>query len=320
MYSRVFVAGTFDNLHDGHEMLLARAFEAGEHVIIGLTPDVFVKTYKKDFALIKPYADREKELRLWLTDHGYSTRVTIISIENAYEPAASMPDVEVIVVTPDNKARGEEINEIRKSRGLVPFALLVVPLVPAEDQKPISSSRVRAGEIDRTGRLIMPDNLRPELGLPLGTILTGDEIGSSIEKNRSNVIITVGDQTAKTMLTAGIIPNLTIVDFRVERKPFPDNDEKFSELNLFKIDMHSGPGFIASQAVETIQKWAHHPAEKMILAITGEEDLLTLPAVAYGPVGAVLYYGQPGKGMVEVTMRPDKQQEAIALLDRFSVK
>lgn len=317
MYSHVFVAGTFDQLHAGHHALLDAAIGAGEHVTIGLTSDAFVKKYKT--ASIQPFDLRKKNLEAWLEKTGFIEKCTVIPIDDPYEPAASDPKGEVLVVTEDNKARGEEINEKRKSRGLPPFAFLVLPLVPAEDTKPISSTRVRAGEITTTGKLIMPDALRPELGAPLGDLLTGDAIGTSIEKNRNGVIITVGDMTAKTLLTAGIVPNFIIVDFQVERKPYPDNDEKLKKLNLFTINVRSGPGFISNQAIETIQKWANHPAEKMILAITGEEDLLTLPVVAYGPAGAVVYYGQPNEGMVEVVISDEKKTKASEFLRRFDL-
>jgi len=73
-------------------------------------------------------------------------------------------------------------------------------------------------------------------------------------------------------------------------------------------------------AIEVMKKWASHPEEKLVLAISGEEDLLALPAIAYAPVGAVVYYGQPGKGVVEVVITAEKRNQAIALLTKFSVK
>jgi uncharacterized protein (UPF0218 family) len=226
----------------------------------------------------------------------------------------------VLVVTPDNKSRGEEINSIRKEKGMTPLGLLVVPLVPAEDSNPISSTRVREGDIDKNGRLILPDALRPELGKPIGNVLIGDAIGSSIESHRNGIIITVGDITTKTFLTAGVTPSLSIVDFQVERKPYPELDGRFAGLNIFRITVPSGPGFIAKEAISVIQKWSLHPEEKIALAVTGEEDLLALPAIAFGPPGAVIYYGQPGQGLVEVLVTQEKKNEAIALLDKFSVK
>lgn len=317
MYHRVLVAGTFDRIHAGHEAILTAACEAGEHVTIGLTSDLFVAKFKKA-QTIAPFPDRKAGLEQWLDGHGYGARALIMSIDDPYEPAASLTDLNALVVTPDNKSRGIEVNNIRKGKGLAPLVLLVVPLVSAVDLRPVSSTRVRAGEIDKTGRLILPDNLRPELGKPAGDVLIGDHIGSSIEAHRGDVIVTVGDITTKTFLTAGVMPSLSIVDFQVERKPYPELDGRFATLGIFRIHVPSGPGFIAKEAIEVIKKWSTHPEEKIALTVTGEEDLLALPAIAYGPIGAIVYYGQPGQGLVEVVINQEKKNQAIALLGRFT--
>jgi uncharacterized protein (UPF0218 family) len=120
------------------------------------------------------------------------------------------------------------------------------------------------------------------------------------------------------LLTAGVTPSLSIVDFQVERKPYPELDGRFAAMNIFRVQVPSGPGFIAKEAVEVIQKWTMHPEEKMVLTVSGEEDLLALPAIAYGPIGAVVYYGQPNKGLVEVVINQEKKNQAIALLGKFT--
>ncbi len=165
MYHHVFVAGTFDpsaglraGLHDGHELLLTRAFETGEKVTIGLTSDEFVAKFKilNSTFNIQPYESRKQHLLHWIKEKGYFDRATLIPIDDPYEPAASMPDLEVLVVTPENKVRGEEINEKRKNKGLVPLALLVVPLVAAQDLRPSSSTRVRMASCEPRKRSSNP--------------------------------------------------------------------------------------------------------------------------------------------------------------------
>lgn len=314
--NRVFVAGTFDHLHAGHDTLLTAAFGQGKPVIIGITSDAFVKQYKAGFRGINPLEKRKKELEGWLQSKQYTA--DIIPIDDPYEPAASMGDLDTLVVTPDKKQRGEEINQRRKEKGLIPLALLVVSKVQAEDQKSISSTRIRSGEIDTNGRLTLPDNMRPELAKPLGDVRIGDAIGSSIETHRGDIIITVGDITTKLLLTTGVVPALSIVDFLVRRMPYPELDQRLKTLNIYRIHISSGPGFIAEEGIEIIKKWSVHPQEKLALVVTGEEDLLALPAIAYAPVGAVIYYGQPEKGVVEVIVSPEKKKEAIALLERFT--
>lgn len=313
MYSHVFVAGTFDHLHKGHDAMLTRAFAEGDRVTIGLTSDEFVSKFRSDQQIL-PFAQRKQGVLDWLTEHGEENRCELIAIHDPYEPAASMDSLDGLMVTQDNRVRGEEVNNKRRDKGLPELALIEVPLVAGENQKPISATQIRSGEIDEQGRLTMPDNLRPELVKPLGSVLVGDAIGSSIEAHRQDVVITVGDITTKTFLTAGVIPNLAIVDFQVARKPFPELNEKLHEQ---RITVASGPGFIANGAIEIIREWATVPADRRALVVDGEEDLLTLPAVAYGPVGAVVYYGQPDKGLVEVLVTEESKQKAVELLKKF---
>jgi pantetheine-phosphate adenylyltransferase len=47
---------------------------------------------------------------------------------------------------------------MRVRRGLKPVEIISVELVKAEDGSPVSSTRIRAGEIDRTGKLVRKKN------------------------------------------------------------------------------------------------------------------------------------------------------------------
>lgn len=317
MYPHVFVAGTFDKLHKGHEAFLTQAFTVGDRVTIGLTSDGFIGKFKSNDRSYASFSDRKKKILSWMDARDFGNRGTVIPIDDPFEPAASMDDIDAILVTRDNFSRGEEINKKRAAKHMREVILVDVPIVDAQDKAPISSTRIANNIIDTEGRLIMPDAMRPELAKPLGKVLTGDAIGSSIEKNRSGIIITVGDMTTKTFLTAGVIPNLTVVDFLVGRKPFPDLDNKLTELNLYRVRMKSGPGYIAEDVIDFIKKWSTHPEDKTVLAIGGEEDLLALPSIAYGPAGSVVYYGQPHEGLVEV-YADEKRTDAAGLLTRFA--
>jgi len=48
---------------------------------------------------------------------------------------------------------GIKINEERVRRGLATVKIVVVGMVPSEDRLPISTTRIRAGEIDTEGKL-----------------------------------------------------------------------------------------------------------------------------------------------------------------------
>lgn len=300
-FPHVFVAGTFDGLHKGHRFFLSKAFFLGKKITIGLTSDQFVKKNKAK------YETRKKSLENWLQKKHWNAE--IIPIHDAYEPAVSYKESVVLLVTPDNKHRGEEINKLRKKRGLPQFTLIEVPLIKAEDHKQISSTRVRNGEIDTEGRLILPDNLRPELKKPLGVVLT------SVKERKSDCIITVGDVATKTLLLAGIQPTLAIIDNKVERKPYNDAKKLLNTFIYRYIEVKSGPGFIAKEAIELIRKSMKMP--QTVIEVDGEEDLLALPAIVYAPLGAIVYYGQPQEGIVEVHVTKKTKGIAVALLSQF---
>jgi pantetheine-phosphate adenylyltransferase len=78
----------------------------------------------------------------------------IVKLNDAYGPAISDSKIDAIVVSEETKARAAEINEIRKKRGLPALEIIVIPFVLAEDGKPISTTRIRAGEIDEEGRVL----------------------------------------------------------------------------------------------------------------------------------------------------------------------
>ncbi len=152
-YQWVAIGGTFDQLHKGHKTLLRRAFELGRQVLIGLTTQEMVK-HKPDWESIRSYEQREAELQQWLEEEGYSGRYIIRPLSDAYGPAITMPELQLIVVSEDTCPVAKEINEIRRERGLQLLHIAVLTMVMAEDLISISSTRIRAGIIDRDGRLI----------------------------------------------------------------------------------------------------------------------------------------------------------------------
>ncbi len=335
MYHHVIVGGTFDGLHKGHRYILSQAFAQGERVTIGLTSEAYIKRFKAGQG-IRPYEDRKKTLEDWLSSQKIESKVEIVPIDNIFGPAL-LGDFDAIAVTSQTRENALNINKVRVERGLAELRIIDVPLVPAEDTKPISSSRVRAGEIDREGHLVLPDALRPELQKPLGTVLVGHAIGESFVRNKNAVIATVGDVATKTLLDAGIVPTLSIVDFLVNRKPSNELADRLTTLGANIIHLKSGPGFLSKDALDRVNQWGQdlqpEAHTKTVIIVNGEEDLLTLLAIGHSPLGAVVYYGQPASpktssrggpalanhpsGLVEVAVTPEKKQEIARLLSKF---
>ncbi|MGI0005996.1 MAG: phosphopantetheine adenylyltransferase [Nitrososphaera sp.] len=146
----VATGGTFDEIHAGHIALLAKAFEIGRHVIIGVTSDQFVK-HKK---LNHPFEERAASLKKIIKQEFGDVDYEIAKLDSEFGPAVTTGDVGALVASAETAAKGSRLNEVRAESGLAPVEVVTVDLVKAEDGKPISSTRIRAGEIDWRGRLL----------------------------------------------------------------------------------------------------------------------------------------------------------------------
>ncbi|MCD6529943.1 phosphopantetheine adenylyltransferase [Candidatus Bathyarchaeota archaeon] len=150
------VGGTFDEFHKGHRSILKKAFEVGEKVIVGLCTDEFVKKLGKPH-IVDPYEVRLKNLKTFLKENGLLERAEIIPLNDPYGPTINDEEIEVLIVSEETAPTAYKINELRRRRGLKPLEIIVVNMVLAEDEKTISTTRIRKGEIDREGRLIGKD-------------------------------------------------------------------------------------------------------------------------------------------------------------------
>lgn len=79
----VGVGGTFDEFHKGHRALLMKAFDVGEHVMIGISSDQFAKKMVKPHRTA-PYTQRLRELKEFLDEHGLLQRAEIFPIDDPY--------------------------------------------------------------------------------------------------------------------------------------------------------------------------------------------------------------------------------------------
>jgi pantetheine-phosphate adenylyltransferase len=153
-FQEVAIGGTFDVLHRGHKILLRTAFRAGDRVLIGLSRNGFVRRLVKNHR-VDPYQKRKRELASFLRKEQLFERAKIIPLDDPYGPAINDSTISALVVSRMTKKMADKINTIRRRRGLKPLPVLTIGMVVAEDFEPISSTRIRAGEIDREGYLAL---------------------------------------------------------------------------------------------------------------------------------------------------------------------
>lgn len=152
-FKKVAVGGTFDELHLGHKALLYKAFEIGDKVIIGLSSDAFVSKMGKPH-ITASFQERQEELRTFLDELGLDGKVEIVPLNDPFGLTISGKDLEAIVVSQETEKTAQKINERRKSAKLPPLQIVVVTMVPSDNCVPISTTRIRRGEIDRNGHLL----------------------------------------------------------------------------------------------------------------------------------------------------------------------
>ena len=148
-YKRVAVGGTFDKFHYGHRSLIAKAFEIGESVEIGVTSNVFAEKKEGD---VDSCDVRMANLNQFLaTEHN---NFHISRLDDPYGPTIYDESFDAIVVSEETEPNAVKINGIRVSKGMNPLDIVVVSFVLADDGIPISSTRIRQGKINQKGELI----------------------------------------------------------------------------------------------------------------------------------------------------------------------
>jgi pantetheine-phosphate adenylyltransferase len=152
-FRKVAVGGTFDEFHRGHKVLLMKAFEIGEHVLIGLCTDEFVKKMGKPH-VTAPYEERLKELQAFLKGLSLIDKAEIIPLSDPYGNTLTDRCIEALVVSEETEKIAIKINQKRSEALLPPLTIVTISMVPAENYKPISTTRIRQGEIDREGHLL----------------------------------------------------------------------------------------------------------------------------------------------------------------------
>jgi pantetheine-phosphate adenylyltransferase len=157
-FTKVAVGGTFDELHRGHKTLLKQAFAIGDRVVIGLSSDDLVSKLSKPH-LTASFEERKQGLSDWLDESGLTSRAEIIPLFDSVGSTIKDPDIQALVVSLETKPAAGKINDRRKSSGLLVLEIVSISMVPSQNCGPISTTRIRRGEMDREGVLLRKKSL-----------------------------------------------------------------------------------------------------------------------------------------------------------------
>jgi pantetheine-phosphate adenylyltransferase len=325
--------GTFDHFHIGHKSLLKLVFSLGKKVMIGITSDGYIRNLKintQSLELIEPIEKRKQSVLNFAKEKKVLNKVRLVEIDDLFGQTLSKDLlIDAIVVSEESRRGAHLINRKRKEIGLAPLKVVVLPLIRAEDEKIISSERIRDGEITREGKLYVRDswlnrdielteNLRKNFQKPFGKLLENIDYSLGI---RSHLVIAVGDITTKNFNARSLDQSISVVDFKVAR------EKKFSNMqelgfsgneNIYKVD--NPAGHITPDLFRKLAEIINSSMRKrIILQVNGEEDLAVLPLVLLAPLNTVIYYGQPGKGLVEVMVSENAKNKAYNLMSELII-
>jgi uncharacterized protein (UPF0218 family) len=162
---------------------------------------------------------------------------------------------------------------------------------------------------------------------PLGELISYDQV----EKHKimelcdtTRKLITVGDTTTAKVISFGIVPDVSVVDGFEKRYVSKTSISKLksmiavalSGVDLVELSCTNLPGSISQEAINILIRALNSHAP-VLINVTGEEDLITLPIIAYAPTDSRILYGQPSQGIVVVRVANRIQKVAKHLMRRI---
>lgn len=329
-YKHAVIGGTFDHLHRGHMSELKLASSIAPKLTVGLTSDAMAHKKVASVAM-QPYDVRRRELIQVFATHFPKVSATIVMIDDIYGPAGHEESFDVLVATKTTYENAKRVNEKRQENNVGELKILLAEEILAEDGVLISSTRIRAGEIDREGAVYinhfestktLPPSLRAALQQPMGQLFEGPEhdISQAANKCKAHIqsteyaqIIAIGDIVFKALESVKMKVDVAVVDYRTKRQPLEFLSDRIHS------DVSNKASQIESPAVAYLQKVIQTSTQDKPgrMVVEGEEDLLVLPSVMLAPLGSWVCYGQPEVGMVAVEVTEQSKAAAKALVAQF---
>ena len=168
------------------------------------------------------------------------------------------------------------------------------------------------------GTYRLPEELRTRLAAPMGTVYSSEEAkGPEFEKlvKSAAMTITVGDRVTDTLGAMGRTPEVQVVDGVERRVKRAVPTVPYARL----IRVKNPAGMLTEGAIEGMKK-AYLGRKPVWIQVDGEEDLMAMLAIAMAPVSAVVFYGQPGVGVVAVKADAIAKSRNRAILAQMGIK
>lgn len=159
----------------------------------------------------------------------------------------------------------------------------------------------------------LPDGLRESLRSPMGRLVPDAQVDAAsvlAGAGPDPCIITVGDRTTERALELGLAPAVQIVDGTERRRP---RGAPPAAPGTLEVRVSNPPAGITDEAADAV-RGALESGPPVRITVSGEEDLLVIPACIHAPDGALVLYGQPGEGLVVVRVDAEIRNKAASVL------
>jgi uncharacterized protein (UPF0218 family) len=128
------------------------------------------------------------------------------------------------------------------------------------------------------------------------------------------LLAVVGDFVAANLITAGLLPDIVVVDNKTLREQVKPVIHGLKEVKVpNSAATINAKAWLALRTAVTLKR-------RVAVVVEGEEDLLVLPLLAEMPLGSVIAYGQPHEGLVAVTVSEERRDWARGFLNRMEMK
>ena len=342
MYNLGLIGGTFDRFHAGHRKLINGALEKCKKIEIWIIADEIAR---KNNTMVLSWENRKNEIINNL-DKELLNRIEFGLLEDSYGPAPNHPKAKAIICTLETLDICLEIIEMRKNNNLEILEIIKINHQNAWDGYPISSTRIRNGEIDREGRiwtssyfekkdsdvmstkLIMTKDAEKMLKQPFGELIEGKDedheyaMKIMIKKylKEDVPLISVGDVTTLTLENLGCNADIALIDGKTKREIWAQSENIDSKKYNNNLSCHNPAGELTESLFETCKKslkeWIINRSTSLII-VDGEEDLAPLIIHLVAPLGSIVVYGQPGKGVVVRITKEDTKKRCRDILSSF---
>ncbi|MHB8567049.1 MAG: DUF359 domain-containing protein [Nitrososphaerales archaeon] len=158
------------------------------------------------------------------------------------------------------------------------------------------------------------DSLRLALKNPIGSLVSDRIISRELLKesvfDKADLVTSVGDRTTERLEELSLYPNLEIIDSIEKRSPRRILPWIGSESSHLRVNNPAGE--ISKESLTALKRckeiFEKDRKARLRILISGEEDLLALPVLAFLPGRVFVLYGQPNEGMVFADSKYSRQK------------